>query len=142
MVTVTSPLPMAGLHGYAKTMTYTVLPSSSVLPVSSKKAQTDEGATDKDTTMTQTSEAVGARIFHTDGAMIDEQRALGNALKALAHAAKDVPAEQFAWAVLTPVAAVFSILLAPEHDEHLVADFSQTLAAVRLLQRQTEGGRA
>jgi phosphoglycolate phosphatase-like HAD superfamily hydrolase len=81
----------------------------------------------------------GARIFQTDGVLIDEQRALGAALKALAHAAKDVPAEQFVWAVLTPVAAVCSVLLAPEHDEHLVADFSQTLAAVRLLQRQTEG---
>jgi hypothetical protein len=87
--------------------------------------------------------AVGARIFQTDDALIDEQRALGVALKAMALAAKrGVPAEQFVWAVFTPVAAVCSILLAPETDDRLVKDFSQILAAVRLLQRQPEGDAA
>jgi len=83
------------------------------------------------------------RIVQTDDALIDEQRALGAALKALAQAAKrGVPAERFVWAVLTPVAAACSILLAPETDDRLVEDFSQTLAAVRLLQRQPEGDAA
>jgi hypothetical protein len=83
----------------------------------------------------------GATIFRTDDALIDEQRALYVALKALAYAAQDngVPAEHFVWSMFTAVAAVCSTILAPEHDARLVRDFSEILAAVRLSQHQTEG---